>query len=225
MTGCAQEAWLRAWSTPCREMIAAAHKSLGALHSLIQSKPVSRQFILNRCGNLGRRNDLARLSAATGVSIMGATGASARVLRVEDENVGQDLRSSRRVDKARLHRRRQIPRDVRALDRRSRRLLGRTGQAHPLVPHTSPRSRTPRSTRTTSRSNGSRTAPPTSPTTASTAICTRAAIRSRSSGKATIPKIQRKSPIGSCTTRSAASPMCCATATSRRATASPSICR
>ncbi len=35
-----------------------------------------------------------------------------------------------------------------------------------------------------------------------------AATRSRSSGKATIPPTPRRSPIASCTTKSAASPMC-----------------
>ena len=39
------------------------------------------------------------------------------------------------------------------------------------------------------------------------------------------PKDPSTSPTGSCTTRSAASPTSCATATSRRATASPSTCR
>ncbi len=76
------------------------------------------------------------------------------------------------MEEARLHRRRQIQGHVPALARRSRRLLGRTGQAHPLDEAISPRSRTPRSPSPTSRSNGSRTARPTSPTTASTAICT-----------------------------------------------------
>ena len=54
------------------------------------------------------------------------------------------------------------------------------------------RSRTPRSIPATSRSNGSRTASPTSPTTASTGICRSAAIRSRSSGKATTPRSDKK---------------------------------
>ena len=73
----------------------------------------------------------------------------------------------------------------------------------------SPRSRTPRSSRTTSRSSGSRTASPTSPITASTGISPSAATRSPSSGKATIPTNRRRSPIASCTSRSAASPTCC----------------
>ena len=39
------------------------------------------------------------------------------------------------------------------------------------------------------------------------------------------PSESSTSPIGSCTTKSASSPTSCAPATSRRATASPSICR
>ena len=39
------------------------------------------------------------------------------------------------------------------------------------------------------------------------------------------PKIPSTSPTRNCTTRSAVSPTCCATATSRKATASPSTCR
>ena len=71
------------------------------------------------------------------------------------------------------------------LDQRPERLLGRAGQAHPLVSSPSPRSRTPPSRRATSRSNGSRTAPPTPPTTASTGISPSAPTRRRSSGRAT----------------------------------------
>ena len=61
--------------------------------------------------------------------------------------------------------------DVRPLDHGSGRFLGRARQAHRLVQALSPRSRTFPSTRTTSRSNGSRTASPTSPTIASIVIC------------------------------------------------------
>jgi len=43
--------------------------------------------------------------------------------------------------------------------------------------------------------------------------------------EATTPRNPGTSPISSCTTRSASSPISCATATSRRATASPSTCR
>ena len=70
----------------------------------------------------------------------------------------QDLRNSGRVEAARLHRRSQVPGDVPALGRRPERLLGRAGQAHRLDQAVHARSRTPPTTRTTSRSNGSRTA-------------------------------------------------------------------
>ena len=82
--------------------------------------------------------------------------------------------------------------DVRALDRRSGRLLGRAGQAHRLDQAVHQGQEHLLRLRTTSRSNGSRTASSTSPPTASTAISPSAATRSRSSGKATIPRTTRK---------------------------------
>jgi len=88
-----------------------------------------------------------------------------------------------------------------------------------------PRSRTARSAPATSRSNGSRTASSTRPTTASIGTFPSAPTRPRSSGRVTTRPSPGTSPIASCTTRSASSPISCATATSRRATASPSICR
>ena len=64
---------------------------------------------------------------------------------------------------------------------------GERGQAHRLDQALHQGQETSRSTRTTSRSTGSRTARSTSPPTASTAICPSAPTRPRSSGKATIP--------------------------------------
>ena len=93
---------------------------------------------------------------------------------------------------ARLCRRRQVPGDVRALGQGPERLLGRAGQAHRLDQALHQGQEHLASTRTTSRSNGSRTARSTSRTTASTAISRSAATRSPSSGKATIPRPTRK---------------------------------
>ncbi len=76
----------------------------------------------------------------------------------EESDVREDLRRSGRLEEARLRRRRQVPRDVPALDHGPERLLGRAGQAHRLDQAAPPRSRTPPTLRTTSRSNGSRTA-------------------------------------------------------------------
>ena len=110
---------------------------------------------------------------------------------------------------------------------RSRTRTG-SGPSRPSVStgsNRSARSRTPPSIRTTSRSNGSRTARSTSPTTASTGISPSAATRSRSCGKATIRKKTKRSPTSSCTPRCASSPTCSKRAASRKATASPSTCR
>ena len=99
----------------------------------------------------------------------------------------EGLRSSRGMGEARLGRRRQIRGDVRAARSRTRTGSGASTASASTGSSPTPRSRTPPSTRITSRSNGSRTASPTSPTIASTAICPSAPTRPRSSGKATIP--------------------------------------
>ena len=88
-------------------------------------------------------------------------------------------------------RRRQVPGDVPALDRGPGRLLGRAGAAARLDQGRRPGSRTSTS-RTTPASAGSRTACSTSAPTASTAIWRAAASRPRSSGRATIRRVDRK---------------------------------
>ncbi len=140
-------------------------------------------------------------------------------------DVGQDLRDSGGVEEARLYRRGQVQGDVRALDQGPERLLGRGGQAHPLVPGADQdqehvvRSRQCLDQMVRGRRHQRRLQlhrPPPGQA--------RQPDRDHLGGRRPVA-IQAHHAIRSCTTRSAGSPTSCATATSRRATASPSTCR
>ena len=123
-------------------------------------------------------------------------------------NVGEGLSGSAAVEDARPHRSRPSTRRCTRARSRIRRLLGRAGQAPRLVQATDQdqelllrtRQRLDQMVRGRRPQRRLQLHRPASPR--------RAPSRPRSSGKATIPDDRRPSPIRSCTTRSAGSPMC-----------------